>query len=274
MFINFCIAGRLGNAIFRYMSSVIMCILYNGTYTINNNQMYDCNDELFIHIFETLINKKRILNLKNIFKVRHKIKGINMTRFYQHDLIYKLYKKKIIIFIRNNPTHFILPDTDADAGIEYGNNIYEKFFMKDIIDTPNTFNKIYKNVLHIRLEDVVTYNLYIDSQRIINLLDKNIILDSQLCIVCKQPTTEFEFNYIKQITDYLYTKNIKYNLEHNDTITDYYIMKEAENLICSKSTLSWCAAFFSDKIKKCYLPDYIKTPNSTCTRPIDNTELY
>ena len=63
-------------------------------------------------------------------------------------------------------------------------------------------------------------------------------------------------------------------LEHNDTITDFYIMKEAELLICSKSTLSWCAAFFSDKIQKCYLPDYITTANSTCKYPIDNTELY
>ena len=63
-------------------------------------------------------------------------------------------------------------------------------------------------------------------------------------------------------------------IEHNDTITDYYIMKEAETLICSKSTLSWCAAFFSNSIKKCYLPDYNEYSNSTCKFPIDNTELY
>ena len=63
-------------------------------------------------------------------------------------------------------------------------------------------------------------------------------------------------------------------LEHNDTITDFYIMKESELLICSKSTLSWCAAFFSDKIQKCYLPDYNETANSSCKYPIDNTELY
>jgi hypothetical protein len=51
-------------------------------------------------------------------------------------------------------------------------------------------------------------------------------------------------------------------------------MKEAELLICSKSTLSWCAAFFSNNITKCYLPDYVTTLNSTCKYPIDNTELY
>jgi spore coat polysaccharide biosynthesis predicted glycosyltransferase SpsG len=95
-----------------------------------------------------------------------------------------------------------------------------------------------------------------------------------LCIVCKKPTTEFEYSYINYIKDYLESINIKIFTEHNNVLTDYYIMKEAELLICSKSTLSWCAAFFSAKIQKCYLPDYIETSNSTCKYPIDNTELY
>jgi hypothetical protein len=51
-------------------------------------------------------------------------------------------------------------------------------------------------------------------------------------------------------------------------------MKESEILICSKSTLSWCSAFFSKTIIKCYLPDYNISNNSTCKYPIDNTELY
>ncbi len=143
----------------------------------------------------------------------------------------------------------------------------------DIINTPSTFNKKYKNVLHIRLEDFVTHNLYLKVERIIDLLKKNILSDS-LCIVCKEPVTEFEQSYINYIKDYLDSINIKIFIEHNNVLTDYYIMKEAELLICSKSTLSWCAAFFSDKTQKCYLPDYIETVNSTCKYPIDNTELY
>ena len=145
--------------------------------------------------------------------------------------------------------------------------------MKDIINTPESFNKKYKNVLHIRLEDFVTYNLYLNIERIINLLKKNIISDS-LCIVCKKPETKFELSYITYIKDYLKSINVKIFTEHNDVLTDYYIMKEAELLICSKSTLSWCAAFFSDKINKCFIPDYDITPNSTFKRPIENTEMY
>jgi hypothetical protein len=261
MIINFCITGRLGNAIFRYMASSIMCLYYNGSYSVNIQQNKNCSDELFINIIKNIINKENNLLITD---------GINMTSFYQHDLIYKLHKQYIIKFINDHPEHYVLTD-----GVNAGDKNYEKFYMIDIIKTPQLFNKKYKNVLHIRLEDFVTHNLFLKVERILNLLDKNIISQSDsLCIVCKKPITDFENNYIKQITDYLSNKKIVNFLEHNDTITDFYIMKEAELLICSKSTLSWCAAFFSDKIQKCYLPDYNETANSTCKYPIDNTELY
>jgi len=264
MFINFCIKGRLGNAIFRYMASVIMCLYFNGEYTINNNcyQGIYLTDELFLEISKTILNKEY-----DNFK-KFNTNGITMSQYYQHDLIYRNHKEFIIDFINKNPNHYVLTD-----GINAGDTNYEKFYMIDIIKTPITFNKYYKNVLHIRLEDFVKYNLYLNSDRIINLLKKNIITDS-ICIVCKKPEIEFELNYIQTIKDYLKSQNIEYSLEHNDTITDYYIMKEAEVLICSKSTLSWCAAFFSDKLKKCYLPDYTVASNSTFKFPIDNTELY
>ena len=261
MIINFCITGRLGNAIFRYMASSIMCLYYNGSYSVNIQQNKNCSDELFINIIKNIINKENNILITD---------GINMTSFYQHDLIYKLHKQYIIKFINDHPDHYVLTD-----GVNAGDKNYEKFYMIDIIKTPELFNKKYKNVLHIRLEDFVTHNLFLKVERILNLLDKNIISQSDsLCIVCKKPITDFENNYIKQITDYLSNKKIVNFLEHNDTITDFYIMKEAELLICSKSTLSWCAAFFSDKIQKCYLPDYNETANSTCKYPIDNTELY
>ena len=259
MIINFCIRGRLGNAIFRYMASVIMCLYYNGTYSVNISQINNCSDELFKNIYKNIINKENKILISN---------GINMDSFYQHDLIYKLHKKYILEFINKHSDHYVLTD-----GINAGDNKCEKFNMIDIVNTHSSFNKKYKNVLHIRLEDFVTHNLYLKVERIIDLLKKNIVSDS-LCIVCKTPVTEFENSYINYIKCYLESINIKMFIEHNNVLTDYYIMKEAELFICSKSTLSWCAAFFSDKIKKCYLPDYIETPNSTCKYPIDNTELY
>ena len=262
MIINFCIGGRLGNAIFRYMASAIMCMCYNGIYSINNHQPYNCDDKMFLQIIKPIINTGRPTPFTQL------ITGINMIDYYQHDLIYKMHKSHLLNFIQKNPSHYVLTD-----GINSGDQQCEKFYMMDIICTPPTFTKRYKNVLHIRLEDFVTHGLYLKVDRILALLDKNILHDS-LCIVCKKPVTNFENLYIREIIKHAFNKKIRVFLEYNDTLTDYYIMKESELLICSKSTLSWCAAFFSDKIKKCYLPEYDISPNSTCKSPIDNSELY
>ena len=269
MIVKFGIRGRLGNAIFRYMASSIICIIFNATYSVDhlNHCNIDMTDQKFLNIVNHILNNK---NIDDICQSNNICQSdtIIMNYYYQHDTIYKKYKNEIIDFIKKNLSHYILTD-----GILAGDLNCQKFYMKDIINIPDNFNKKYKNVLHLRLEDFVIYNLYLDKNRIINLLKKNIVND-HLCIVCKKPETDFEFEYIKYITDYLISKNINYNLEHNDVLTDFYIMKEAELLICSKSTLSWCASFFSNNIKKCYLPDYEISPNSTCKYPIDNTELY
>ena len=257
MKINFTIKGRLGNAIFRYLACTILCIYYDCEYVVNIIQNKNCSDEEFYSITN---------NLNNIFK----IDSVNMTEYYQHDTIYKNNKNQIIDFIKNNPSHYVLTD-----GVKAGDKNYKKFFMIHILNTPNDFNKKYKYVLHLRLEDFVTHNLYIKKERIVELLQKINIEDDKICIVCNKPNNNFEIEYIIFICNFLKEKNINSIIESNDVLTDYYIMKEAEVLICSKGTLSWCAAFFSDKIQQCYLPDYEIQPNiMTCKSPIDNTILY
>jgi len=259
MIVNFYVHGRLGNAIFRYLASVILCLHFNGTYTVDSPQSNKCSDEMFLNIVENIINKREILPIPD---------GINMDRYYQHDLIYKIHKNEIIDFINNHTEHYVVTD-----GINPADGNCQKYFMRDILNTPLTFDKKYTNVLHIRLEDFVILDWYVKVERIIELLKRNIISES-LCLVCNKPVSDFENAYIQVIKDYISTTNLQLFIEHNDTITDFYIMKEAETLICSKSTLSWSAAFFSNKINKCYLPDYDISPNSTCKYPIDNTELY
>jgi hypothetical protein len=192
-----------------------------------------------------------------------------MDCYYQHCDIYTKLKKEIQTFIRNNPEHYVLSD-----GINAGDNNCEKFFMMDILNTPENFNKKYKNVLHIRLEDFVTHNLYLAKERITKLIERIKQQLDFLCIVCKNPTTEFENEYIDFILNFLINRKIGFIVEHNDTLTDYYIMKEAELLICSKSTLSWSSAFFSTNLKKCFIPEYENTINQTFKYPIENTEFY
>jgi hypothetical protein len=241
-----------------------MCILYNGEYIINENTSYNCTDELF-----DMISNNFIKSSGNILSFTDSNIVLSMNGYYQHDTIYKKLKPQIIEYILNHKEHYVLTD-----GVNAGDRNYQKIYMNDILNTPSTFNKKYKNVLHVRLEDFVNLNLFLPVERIIYLLDKNII-NNELCIVCKSPTTKFEKNYILTITEYLKNKDIQYVIESNDVLTDYYILKDADTLICSNSTLSWCAAFFSNNIKKCYLPDYNIQPGiMTCKYPIDNTIIY
>jgi hypothetical protein len=258
MEVNFVILGRLGNAIYRYIASVIVCILYNGNYLVNQFQSSNLSDEEFYNIFISKSHKNQ------------KLSSVNMVGYYQHDGIYNHYKESIIDFIKNHPSHYVLTD-----GVTAGDLNTQQFFIIDILMTPPNFSKRFKYVLHLRLEDFVTHNLYIKKERIVDLLNR-LDIDDDICIVCNKPKTEFEFSYINYIQDFLREKNINTIFESNDVLTDYYIMKEAEILICSKSTLSWCAAFFSDKIKTCYFPDYdVDQPDTmTCKSPIYNTILY
>lgn len=262
MSINFLVKGRLGNAIFRYMACVVICIITNKKYNHFPKGSIKMTDEQFFEI------SKKILNGENI---NLQLDNCNMSGYYQHDEIYNFLKEQIISYVNNNPEHIITTD-----GINAGDNKCELFKIYDIVNTNIEFKKKYKNVLHLRLEDFVTHNLYLSVERIINLLSKNIITE-HICIVCKLPTTKFENDYIQNIKIFIQNQypSIKIFIEHNNVLTDYYIMKEAETLICSKSTLSWCAAFFSTTIKTCFFPDYIEQPKiMTCKKPINNTFFY
>jgi len=253
--------GRLGNAIFRYMGCVVMCIKYNGNYsTIIYNINYTINDKIFID----LINNQNL-----------KIKDGNylMTDYYQHDTVYKNYKDLIIDFINKN-NHIVITD-----GINAGDGNKEEFYIKNIINTPENFNKIYDIVFHIRLGDKVNLNNTISLEKILSLINNfKYVSYSKICILCDKCNTEYEKKFINSVENCL---NLKFNtnvvFESNDILTDFYIMSNCKILVCSMSTLSWAAAFFSKTIEKCYMPKHntkITNEFCTCYYPIDNTELY
>ena len=83
-------------------------------------------------------------------------------------------------------------------------------------------------------------------------------------------TSELELRYI----EYLHA-NFNITIESNDIITDYHIMKNAKTLVCSCSTISWLAAFFSETIQQVYMPNYpSRFLHETFRKPINNTVLY
>ena len=261
--------GRLGNAVFRYMACAIICIKYGAEYTtLKNYSNAIINDINFIKIIEH-IDKNININLSDL--------NYLLNDFYQHDNIYLKYKKEIIDFINNSPDHYIITD-----GVTAGDGNLEKFNVKNLITTPTNFNKYYDIVFHIRLDDHIKANIHFDNKFILNLID-NINFNkydySNICIVCQKPNSDYENNYINDILNKLKSKlvNININVESNDIITDFNIIKNCKVLISSISTLCWAASFFSTTIKKCYMPKLIKEKTYTyCSFKtfIENTEFY
>ena len=272
MSVVFGVKGRLGNALFRYLATSLFSIKYNLKYKIQDNINCIITDSTFIDWIEK--DKQNILpninrNLNYLF-----------NGYYQHDIIYRKYKKDILDYINKNKDHYVLTD-----GINAGDGNYQKFYLKDIVNTPNNFNKYYNTVLHIRLEDRVHIFKYINNKKVMTTVTiepiKKIInkinFTNNSCIVMKKPNSNFEKEFLSELIHYIKDKkNIDINIESNDILTDFHIMRNAETLVCSVSTLSWCAALLSDKIKKCWMPDYPSEINSNghCKKPIENTEIY
>lgn len=261
MIVYFIPKGRLGNAIFRYLACALFCIKYNASYNITTSYRFiHFDDEQF-----KLWMNNDIQGISTIIDYPHLL----FSGFYQHSEIYKKYRMELINYIKDNPDHYIFTD-----GILPGDGQLQQFFVKDLLYKDHV--KTYYTVIHIRLGDHVDLQWYIKIEYILLLLEK-IDISHNSCIVIQECKTEFEKDYLQKLTDFIYNKyGFTIVIESNDILTDFHIMKNAELLICSTSTMSWSAAFFSDTVKKCYLPDYSSTvyPDSTCKCPIDNTELY
>ena len=76
MTIHFVIKGRLGNAIFRYMACVVLCVVYNNEYSSNSNGNINLTDDIFLNMSLSLLKNQYITLPKG---------NLNMIGFYQHD---------------------------------------------------------------------------------------------------------------------------------------------------------------------------------------------
>ncbi len=277
MNILFCVKGRLGNALFRYLACTVFSLKYNLPYvtqpvTSINKRNISGEYEYRIPWDDKLFDQFIEFDKKSEYPLLPNSIHIAFTGCYQHDPLYKKYKNEILKYIiKNKEEHYVITD-----GVNAGDGNQEKFYLKDIIDTPFNFNKFYDFVLHIRLGDKVDYGITLSIDAIKNLI-KKLEISSNSCIVINRPKNENENNFLNEIVEYIHnTKKVKIKIESNSIITDFHIMKNAKTLVCSVSTISWCAAYFSKRIKKCYMPDYPKeiNPYGKCKNPIDNTELY
>jgi len=256
-FIFFEPKGRLGNALFRYFAIIVMLYhnkhLKYGGKNKNTNNYITITDDIFKNI---IINKNFKIEKNNLF----------FNGFYQLQELVS-YKEQIKYYLKTNQKDIIY------------NYPYEEFRISNLINKPDNLN-LYDIVLHIRLEDFINNKEYISCDNIINLLNTityKFFMNYTTTIVMNKPKTEFEIKYVERIKQWFINNNININIESNSVLIDFHIMKNAKKLICSNSTLSWCAALLSDTINTCYMPDYkIRNDRShqTFKFPIQNTILY
>jgi hypothetical protein len=256
--------GRLGNAIFRYFASTLFCIIYGAErcYTHSNPRIVIMTDSMFIEWSELLIKTGVIPDIP----VSWKTSTIMFTGYFQHDRIYVMFRKELMKWMHEHP-YDILSARGAyeDVNCTIGSLI----FSPTLYPVP-----IHNIVVHFRLEDFMDNAAVIDPRVVDNcisgLLDKDNSTDT-ICIVVKKPYTDIEKRYIE------YFKK-KYNVcvQSNDVIFDFHIMCAANTLVCSCSTLSWCAAFLSNSVNTVYMPDYddSRSEHETFKYPIANTNLY
>ena len=260
--------GRLGNSIFRLFANIIFCIVYNTNAHITNDIIINPDiiicDKLFANIINIIINNHIhgcSTELPNLSLYNRNNCIVLFNGYYQHDTIYKIYKRQIIDYIINHPELILKTDRN------------EKYRAFDLINFKP--DRIYNIVVHFRLEDFIHNGLVMNPYSVKQILDRIIIEfpNETLCFVVNICKTELEQKYMDFFIKCF--KNVK--IESNDVITDFAIMKNAKVLVCSCSTLSWVASFLSDTVVKVYMPNYNNPDriiHETFKNPIDNTILY
>ena len=220
-------------------------------------------------------------NFFSMFYKKLEYFNVCMDGFFQFGYIYLKYKQQILDYMEQHKhTHSIQTD------------INERFLMRDILDDivlPE--NKKYDIVIHIRLGDFNGRPDFIELDHYIALFDslydvfveytiKNGIKNGKRIGIVYQPTTSADDgNYIAACQQWFINHAIPFHFEYNSILVDFNIMKQAKMLICSMSTLSWTAAYFSNHIERCYMPNYNFFTNTDRAsfffhKPIQNTILY
>lgn len=247
-------SGRLGNAIFRYLACVKLMLKYkNLKYLPNENNN---------------IKSYNIVNEQNIFDYLNNDIEINnnllLEGYFQFD-IYLEDKKDIINFIEIHKNEHQID----------GNQI---FYMNQITDDIILDkSKIYDIVIHIRLGDFNSDLNRIEYKYMEKLFETIDFSNKRIAIVTEPLYIDIDKIYLQNMINWFNKNGIEINIETNDLITDFNIMKQAKELVCCMSTFDWVATYFSKNLEKCYMPNYnfdLKIRNQTFKHPIKNVIFY
>jgi len=250
--------GRLGNAMFRYLICKIF-VIEGGFEEVSPSTnlllpYFPLTDDIFCSygFHDGNLNSSSIEAIKEFLGDRLLI----LAGYFQHDIPIAQYKDKLLQYILDHP--------DENMYLEYYGN-YNTIKSSFMLYTSIPFTA-HENVLHIRLGDFFTFKTCIHPKCYIDILKE---FPKPITVICDKINEPHEYKYIeyiKAITDC--------TLLQNSVEEDYHIMKNAKNLICSMSTLSWMAAFWNNCHNHIYMPKTNNITSSTFQYPSIKCTIY
>jgi hypothetical protein len=259
--------GRLGNLIFRYFSSAMFRLKYSGASRGRFGESIPTNkcvirveEDDFRSWIDHLIENKTPPPIDE--------NSIVIFNGYCQTDKFSIFRDELLGFMEKQPNDILLGRTPQKQIVS--------FRVADLIYGPINVSQ-YDIVIHLRLEDFLDENIRgaIHPESIDEVIKdiikthSDILAGGKICLLCNTPRMEIEKLYI----DY-FRGRYAIELESNDVITDFHIMKGARVLVCSLSTLSWCAAIMSRRLEKVYIPKNKTSDNQTFCSPIENSVLY
>jgi len=264
MKISFNQSGRTGNLLFQYTACKLITLLYGHQYiplqhlhNIKNEETITIDENsfeiIFIEPFHKFNSVYFIPNYKKNIDIKNK--NIILDGYFQKSKFFVPYRKQLI--------NMILNDNNNDYWIRDNINYY----VKDILySSKHSITNLSKNdiVVSLRLDDFIQLpsqkSDILPPQYYLNIIDillsefckKNRLIEqnlekdqnyvshkSKVYIVCDVIRYDWEVRYLKFFN--------KYNpiLIQNTLIHDIALMRDANILIHSNSTLCWLSSFFS-----------------------------
>jgi len=252
--------GGFGNVVFTHFAAILFTILFDAEMVhinaIEEQEYYmqnfkHINDEHFLQIInERINNQNTIIDLSEKYV---------LVGLYQHDTIYLKYKTEIIKYITDHPEIKIF--TSHYPWI---------YHYKNIIEPKQT--KKYDIAIHVRLGDFVELGWTMNPHDMKNIIDMlPIKKNTTVAIVTNETNKVVDSQYIRYIQELIPNSVLEM---HMNPMIDYNILRNAKQLVCSCSTLSWIASIFGRKNQIVYFPNYKPRWNHETFRKPHNRVLY
>ena len=259
--------GRFGNKIFQYLATRLFSIIYNFNFVnerISPPNKFEITDNIFIEWSNLILNNQLVSFAPNIYE---------FNGYYQHDKIFNTYKSQLINYIKQHPQECITFD-NSDVNF-INTHIVESITKKsmtlqleELFQNPPNIDKLYNTTIHLRIEDFLYIGWAMNPQSIDKILNS---CEKPFLFIHKPAYSELDKKYINYFKN-KYTDAFFYD---GSVIDCFNLMRTSKVLVCSSSTMSWVAAFFSESCEKIYMPRNSQTcSHQTFQYPNDKTEVY